>query len=225
MMVSIAIVDFAGGAIADDQLALAATDRNHRVDRHDAGLHRLTDAAALDDAGRDFFHRIKCFRFDSALAIERLAEGVDDATEQRLARPGPESKSPVVLTSSPSDILVGSPSKIAPTSVSSRLSASPKTPLGKFDHLVQHHVAQSFDARDAVAGFADDPDVALGGRGFQSRDFGFDFFKNAAHISLGNLKLLLKSLQTIAHAAVPDVAPDANAHPAEQCRVNGKLGR
>ena len=33
----------AGGAVADDQLALAAADRNHRVDRHDAGLHRLAD--------------------------------------------------------------------------------------------------------------------------------------------------------------------------------------
>ena len=33
----------AGRAVADDQLALAAADRNHRVDRHDAGLHRLAD--------------------------------------------------------------------------------------------------------------------------------------------------------------------------------------
>ena len=33
----------AGGAVADDQLALAAADRDHRVDRHDAGLHRLAD--------------------------------------------------------------------------------------------------------------------------------------------------------------------------------------
>ena len=31
----------AGRAVADDQLALAAADRDHRVDRHDAGLHRL----------------------------------------------------------------------------------------------------------------------------------------------------------------------------------------
>ena len=36
---------FAGRAIADDQFALAAADRNHRVDRHDAGLHRLANAS------------------------------------------------------------------------------------------------------------------------------------------------------------------------------------
>src|SRR6185437_16973782 len=45
--------------IADDQFALAAANRDHRVNRHDARLHRLADGTALDDAGRDFFHRIK----------------------------------------------------------------------------------------------------------------------------------------------------------------------
>src|SRR4030095_5168270 len=39
----------AGRSGADDHLALSATDRDHRVDGHDAGLHRLTDFLALDD--------------------------------------------------------------------------------------------------------------------------------------------------------------------------------
>ena len=38
----------AGLAVADDQLALAAADRDHRVDRLEAGLQRLLDALALD---------------------------------------------------------------------------------------------------------------------------------------------------------------------------------
>ena len=42
----------AGLAVADDQLALAAADRDHRVDGLDAGLHRLVHALALHDAGR-----------------------------------------------------------------------------------------------------------------------------------------------------------------------------
>ena len=75
----------AGRAITDDQLTLAAADRNHRIDRHDAGLHRLTDAASLDDAGRNLFQRIKRFGLDRAFAIDRLAERVDDATEKGLA--------------------------------------------------------------------------------------------------------------------------------------------
>src|SRR5205807_5823177 len=75
---------FAGGAIADNELALAPANWNHRINCHDTRLHWLTDAAALDHPGRDFFQRIKCFRFDFSLAIERFPEGVDDATEQPL---------------------------------------------------------------------------------------------------------------------------------------------
>src|SRR6185312_1340954 len=38
--------------VADDQLALTAADRNHRVDGHDAGLQRLGHGLTLHDAGR-----------------------------------------------------------------------------------------------------------------------------------------------------------------------------
>src|SRR5215468_10661245 len=41
----------ADAAVADDQLALAAADRDHRVDRLHAGLHRLVHDLARDDAG------------------------------------------------------------------------------------------------------------------------------------------------------------------------------
>ena len=91
----------------------------------------------------------------------------------------------------------------------------------EFDHLVQHHVAQSFDAGDTVAGFADDADVALRRRGLQPRDLRFDFFKDGAHRFA--LKLLLEALQTVAHAAVPDVTPHTNPHSAQQFRVDDEL--
>src|SRR5437762_1804205 len=42
----------AGAAVADDQLALAAPDRDHRVDRLEAGLQRLLHPATVDHAGR-----------------------------------------------------------------------------------------------------------------------------------------------------------------------------
>ena len=45
----------AGLAVADDQLALAAADRHHRVDRLEPGLQRLLDRAAIDDARREAF--------------------------------------------------------------------------------------------------------------------------------------------------------------------------
>jgi len=40
MIVSMAMVLFASRAVADNQLALSATDGNHRVDCHDSCLHR-----------------------------------------------------------------------------------------------------------------------------------------------------------------------------------------
>ena len=57
----------------------------------------------------------------------------------------------------------------------------PEHAAREFDHLVQHHVAQAFDAGDAVTGFADDADVALARRGFEAGDLRFDFFEDTAH--------------------------------------------
>src|SRR3546814_4122553 len=42
----------AGLAVADDELALAAADRDQRVDRLEAGLHRLVHRLARDAARR-----------------------------------------------------------------------------------------------------------------------------------------------------------------------------
>src|SRR6185369_13467222 len=72
-------------AVADDQLALAAADRDQRVDGLDAGLDRRVDALANDDAGGDALDRAGLLRLDRALVVERLAQRVDDPPEQRLA--------------------------------------------------------------------------------------------------------------------------------------------
>src|SRR5690606_14615371 len=68
----------AGGTVADDQLALTAADRNHRIDGHDAGLDRNADRLAGNDAGSDFFDRIRLAGIDVAFSVDRLAERVDD---------------------------------------------------------------------------------------------------------------------------------------------------
>ena len=85
MIVSMGDGGLAGLAVADDQLALAAADRRHAVDRLEAGLHRLFHTLAVDDAGRDALDRHADGAADRALAVERVAEGVDDAAEQTLA--------------------------------------------------------------------------------------------------------------------------------------------
>ena len=76
----------AGGAVADDQFALAAPDREQGVDGQDAGLNRLRDEIALDDRGRLPLHRHLPLRLHRLVAVERPAERIDDAAEQ----PGPD---------------------------------------------------------------------------------------------------------------------------------------
>ena len=75
----------AGLPVADDQLALAAADGGHGVDRLDAGLQRLLHRLALDDRGAWSLQHAALGRLDVALAVERSAERVDDAAEEAVA--------------------------------------------------------------------------------------------------------------------------------------------
>ena len=53
MIVSRMMAVLPGLPVADDQLALAAADRDHRVDGLDAGLQRLANRLPVDNARRD----------------------------------------------------------------------------------------------------------------------------------------------------------------------------
>ena len=74
-----------GLAIADDELALAAANRHHRVDRLQPGLQRLLHALAIDDAGRQALDRRELLARDRTLAVDRRAQRVDDAAEHLFA--------------------------------------------------------------------------------------------------------------------------------------------
>src|SRR5258708_24560483 len=45
-------------AVTDDQFALSTTNRNHRINRHDAGEKRLRNGLPHNDSGRDFLDSI-----------------------------------------------------------------------------------------------------------------------------------------------------------------------
>src|SRR5262249_12216935 len=72
----------AGLAVADDELALPAPDRHQAVDGLEASLHRLMHRLARDDTGRLHFYALALHVGDRAFAVDRIAETVDDATEQ-----------------------------------------------------------------------------------------------------------------------------------------------
>src|SRR6201998_1846416 len=75
----------AGLAVADDKLALAAADRDQRVDGLEAGRHRLVHRLARNDARRLDIDAAALGCLDRALAVDRIAERIDDAAEQPLA--------------------------------------------------------------------------------------------------------------------------------------------
>ncbi len=78
----------AGLAVADDQLALAAADRDQRVDGLEAGRHRLVHRFARQDARGLHVDAAALRGLDRALAVDRVAQRVDDAAEQALADRG-----------------------------------------------------------------------------------------------------------------------------------------
>ena len=76
----------AGLAIADDQFALAAADRHQGVDDLEPGLDRFMHRLAGDDARRLDVHAALLRDIDDGtLAVNRLAQRIDDAAEQSLA--------------------------------------------------------------------------------------------------------------------------------------------
>src|SRR5205823_191462 len=71
-------------AVADDQLALAAADVRHRVDRLDPRLERLLHRLARDHSRRLELERASLRGLDRPAAVEGVSERIDDASQQRL---------------------------------------------------------------------------------------------------------------------------------------------
>ena len=72
-------------AVADDQLALTAADRDHRIDGLQARLQGFAHRLAEDDARRLAFQRhLDRLPADGTLAVERIAQRRDHPAEQRL---------------------------------------------------------------------------------------------------------------------------------------------
>src|SRR5699024_7572992 len=75
----------AGLTVADDQLALAAADRGHRVDGLQAGLQGLPDLLALHHAGGLQFQGAPADGLDLAETIDGGAHRIHHATEVAVA--------------------------------------------------------------------------------------------------------------------------------------------
>ena len=160
----------AGLAVADDQLALAAADRDHRVDRLQAGLHRLLDRLALDDAGGLELGRAHLVVVDLALAVERAPERVDDAPEQLLADGDLEQRAGALDGVALEDPLPVAEQHGADV-VGLEVQRQAGDAVGQLEHLEGHAVLQAVQAGDAVGDRQHGADLGqLGAAGVEALD-------------------------------------------------------
>ncbi|OPZ77877.1 MAG: hypothetical protein BWY77_01613 [bacterium ADurb.Bin431] len=147
-------VHYQGGladlAVADDQLALAAADGDHRVDRLDARLQRLLHRLALGHTQGLAFDGAEILGVDRPLAVHRLAEGVDHPAQQ--LRPDRHFHHPAgALGNIPllDEIVVAE--KHAADIVLFKVQGHAIDAVGKLDQLHGHDILKPIDAGDAVA--------------------------------------------------------------------------
>src|ERR1700704_3000925 len=140
----------AGLAVADDQLALAAADRDQRVDRLQAGRHRLVDRFARNDAGRLDVDAHPLVGLDRALAVDRIAERIDHAAEQALADRGIDNGAGALDGLAFLDLAVGAEDHDADI-VGLEIERHAAGAVLELDHLAGLDVVEAVDAGNAVA--------------------------------------------------------------------------
>src|SRR5262249_6215632 len=145
-------------AVADDQLALAAADRDHGVDGLDAGLDRLLDGLPVDDARSDARGRLELGGVDRALVVDRTAEGVHDAPDQRGTDGNlDDAPRPADFLSFP-DLLRLAEEHDADL-VLFEVQGEAEDVVAEVHELSRHHLVQPVDARDAIADRQDRADL------------------------------------------------------------------
>ena len=140
----------AGLAVADDELALAAADGDQRIDRLEAGRHRLVHRFARQDARRLHVDAHLLVELDRALAVDGVAERVDDAAQEALADRHLDDGARALDGVAFLDGAVVAEDHDADV-VGLEIQRHAADATGELDHLARLHVVEAVDARDAVA--------------------------------------------------------------------------
>src|SRR5690606_8216251 len=148
----------AGLTVTDDQLTLAATDRDQRVNGLEAGGHRLMHRLAGNDARRLDVRDAAFGRLDRALAIDRIAERVDDAAQQALAHRAVHDRARALDGIAFPDLTVGAEAHDANV-VAFEVQRHAADAAWEPDHLAGLDIVPSVDARDPVADGKHAPDL------------------------------------------------------------------
>ncbi len=160
----------AGLTVADDQLSLAAADRDHPVDRHQPRLHRLGDRLTLDHARRLELGGAGLRRGDLTLVVERAAERVDQAPQQLLSDRDPQQLTRPLHRVALDD-LVPLAEEHGADVVLLEVEGEAGDAVRQLEHLQRHAVVEAVDARDPVGDREHCSDLSeVGAAGIQSLD-------------------------------------------------------
>jgi len=179
---------FAGLAVADDQLALAAADRHHRVDGLEAGLQRLVHRLARDHAGRDLFDHVGELGVDRAFAVDRLPQRIDHAAHEFGAHGHFQNAARAFDGVAFGDVLVLTQNhrtdRVALEVQGQAVGGRAAGRGGEFQHFALHGVREAMHAHDAVGDGHHDALVANVGMRSQALDAAFDEFRYFCGIEL-----------------------------------------
>ncbi|KAB5588085.1 Acetylglutamate semialdehyde dehydrogenase [Ceratobasidium theobromae] len=148
-------------AVADDELALAAADRDHGVDGLEPGLQRLVDRLAGHDSGSLELEGAAPLRLDLAEAVDGTTERVDDAAEVAVADGDGED-----LAGAADGLALVDTGEVAEHDDADLALVEVHRQAGgavlEGEQLVGHDAGQALDVGNAVRGEDDVPDL-LGG--------------------------------------------------------------
>src|SRR5690606_19276665 len=139
----------AGLAVANDQLALAAADRYHRIDGLQAGLHRLRHRLTSDNPRGNLLDDVGHLGVDRALAVDRRAQCVDHAAAQLGANRHFQNAAGGLHRIAFGDVAVFAQNN-GTDRVTLEVQRETKGVVGKFEHFALHHVGQTVNTGDAV---------------------------------------------------------------------------
>ncbi len=223
----------AGLAVADDQLALTAADRDHRVDGLDAGLEGLLHRWRSNDRRLEL-ERAGLAGDDVALAVERVAERVDDAAEEAVANRDVEELAGALDRVTLDDLLPVAEEHGADV-VGLEVEREGGDAVRELQHLERHAVLDAVDAGDAVGDREDRTDLGqLGRAGVEAFDtapqdrgdlVGLDlhgretFSCGTAGLGAGR-DLATQALQASTDGGVEDLIPDAKDEAADDLGID-----
>ena len=121
-----------------------------RIDGLEAGRHRLMHRLARNDAGRLDVDAAAFVGLDRALAVDRIAERIDDAAEQALADRHFDDGAGALDGVAFLDVAVGAEDHDADI-VDFEIERHAANAVREFDHFAGLDIVEAIDAGDAVA--------------------------------------------------------------------------